>query len=144
MKEPGLNLIRKFHLREINLDFMGYALSEKDQFTFHHLIIPNCKNGPYIEWNGAILCGASSHPYLHIIGEVDYDMFLAITKEMIIQNMKGHLDRKNLLRIRSILQSFEKEYYGNKEKCKYTIKEEYLKRPPLDEPLIRKRKLICK
>ena len=139
MKEAGLNLIKKFHLRELNLDFMGYELRPNDIFTFLHLIVPSCKNGPYAEWNGAILCGGTAHPYLHIIGEVDYDMFYAITKEMIIQNIKGYLDRKNLLEIRRILKEFEQEYLKDKERCKFTIKEEYLKRPSLDEPLTRKR-----
>ncbi len=139
MKEAGLNLIERFHLRELNLDFMGYSLMPNDIYTFHHLIVPSCKNGPYVEWNGAILCGSTSHPYLHIIGEIDYDMFLAITKEMIIQNIKGYLDKKNLLRIRAILKEFEKEYLHDKERCKFDIKDKYLQRPSLDEPLIRKR-----
>ena len=34
MKEPGLNLIRKFQLREMNLDFMGYELSPNDILLF--------------------------------------------------------------------------------------------------------------
>ena len=53
MKEAGLNLIERFHLRELNLDFMGYSLMPNDIYTFHHLIVPSCKNGPYVEWNGA-------------------------------------------------------------------------------------------
>ncbi len=130
MKEPGLNLIKKFKLNELNMDFMGYELKENDIFTFHHLIIPSCKNGPYEEWNGAILCGASSHPYLHLIEAIDYDMFLAITSEMVDENMKGYLDKENLMMIRDILICFEREYIA-RDLCPYKFREEYFERPSL-------------
>ena len=138
MKEPGLNLIEKFHLNELNLDFMGYVRQQNDIFTFHHLIVPNCKKGPYEEWNGAILCGATSHPYLHIIEKTDYDMFLAITSEMIDEKIKGYLDRENLLKIRDILNCFEREYIDQC-LCHYKMKEDYFQRPSLEESFIRKR-----
>lgn len=137
VKEPGLNLIRRFQLRELNLDFMGYELQPNDIYTFHHLIIPSCKNGPYEEWNGAILC-CTSHQYLHIIEQVDKEIFLAITREMIIENIKGYLDPKNLLQIHALLERFEKEYIETK-KCKFDTKEEYFIRPYIEAPLIRKR-----
>ena len=139
MKEPGINLIKKFHIEERNLDFMGYSLKGNGRLTFHHLIIPSCQKGPYQEWNGVILCGNSSHPYLHIIEETDYDMFLAITSEMLDELIKGYLDRENLLRIRDILNSFESEYLSQS-LCDYKIKEEYILRPSIDKILIRQRK----
>ena len=30
MKEPGIHLIERFHLQEINMDFMGYELEAND------------------------------------------------------------------------------------------------------------------
>lgn len=79
--------------------------------------------------NGAILCGKTSHPYLHLIEYYDYERFLAITSEMIDQNIKGHLDIDNILRIYDVLESFEREYSGvRNKKGKEIIKEEYTKR----------------
>ena len=118
---------------------MGYMMGPEDFYSFHHLIIPSCKKGPYIESNGAILFGNSSHPYLHVIENIDYDMFLAITSELIDELIKGYLDKDNLLRIRDILNSFEREYLYRK--CNYKIKEAYLIRPSIEEVMIRKRML---
>ena len=125
MKKPGINLIKKFHIEEKNLDFMGYEPRKEEILTFHHLIIPSCEKGPHEECNGVILCGSTSHPYLHIIERTDYDMFLDITSEMLDELIKGYLDRENLLRIRDILNSFEKEYLDGS-LCNYKIKEDYL------------------
>lgn len=125
MKKPGINLIKKFHIQDENLDFMGYEPKEDEILTFHHLIIPSCEKGPYEECNSVILCGSTSHPYLHIIERTDYDMFLDITSEMLDELIKGYLDRENLLRIRDILNSFEKEYLDGS-LCNYKIKEDYL------------------
>lgn len=121
------------------MDFMGYIKGPNDFYSFHHLIIPSCMKGPYTESNGAILFGNTSHPYLHIIENTDYDMFLAITSELIDEIIKGYLDKTNLLRIRDILNCFEKEYLNSK--CNYKIKEAYLNRPPVEKIMIRKRTL---
>ena len=138
MKKPGINLIKKFHIQDENLDFMGYEPREDEILTFHHLIIPSCEKGPYEECNSVILCGSTSHPYLHIIEGTDYDMFLDITSEMLDELIKGYLDRENLLRIRDILNSFEKEYLDGS-LCNYKIKEDYLIRPSVNKILTRKK-----
>ena len=140
MKEPGIHLIENFHLQEINMDFMGYELEKDDIFTFHHLIIPNCRKGPYELWNGAILCGKTSHPYLHVIEQTDADLFFFLTSEIIDQNIKGYLDYNNLLRIRYLLMCFEEKYIAN-HTCNIKIKEEYFKRPPVNQILTRTRRL---
>jgi len=140
MKEPGIHLIERFHLQEINMDFMGYELEANDIFTFHHLIIPNCKKGPYEEWNGAILCGKTSHPYLHVIEQTDEDLFFLLTSEIMDENIKGHLDRDNLLRIRNLLMYFEEKYIDN-HACNVKLKEEYFKRPSVDQILTKTRAL---
>ena len=138
MKKPGINLIKKFYIEEKNLDFMGYEPRKDEILTFHHLIIPSCEKGPYEECNGVILCGNTSHPCLHIIEGTDYDMFLDITSEMLYELIKGYLDRENLLRIRDILNSFEKEYLDGS-LCNYKIKEDYLIRPSVNKILTRKK-----
>ena len=118
MKEVTKLMINEFKIKELGYDFMGYSLQKGDIYTFHHLIIPNRKNGPYERWNGAILCGKSSHPYLHIIEAYDYDRFTDITSEMIDMNIKGYLDIRE---------------YANKRtrKGKILIREEYTKRVKL-------------
>lgn len=129
MKEVTKLLIDEFKIKQLGYDFMGYSLQQNDIYTFHHLIIPARKNGPIARWNGAILCGKTAHPYLHIIEGRDYDMFCYITSEMIDMNIKGYLDIDNLKRINDVLTLFEKEYSGARtRKGKILIKEEFTKR----------------
>ena len=74
-----------------------------------------------------MLVQSTSHDYLHRIEMLDYDMFLAITSEMIDENIKGRLDIENLRRIRDILLCFEKEYYDVRtKKGSRVIKPEYI------------------
>lgn len=128
-KEVTKLMINEFKIKQIGHDFMGYSLQRGDIYTFHHLIIPNRSGGPYARWNGAILCGKTSHPYLHLIEAKDYDMFCYLTSEMIDMNVKGYLDWENLRRINDILTLFEKEHCSDKnKKGKVLIKEEYTKR----------------
>ena len=125
-------MIYRYNIKKLDMDFMGYELQKNDIYTFHHLIIPNRKGGPRESWNGAILCGKTSHPYLHIIESKDYEIFSLITSEMIDMNIKGFLDIENLRYINDLLKCFEKEYEGAKtKKGKYLIKEEYTRRRKL-------------
>ena len=89
-------MINEYGMKEMGHDFMGYALQKGDIYTYHHLIVPRRNGGPITVQNGAILCGKTAHPYLHLIEYYDYDRFLAITSEMIDQNIKGHLDIDNI------------------------------------------------
>lgn len=128
-KEVTKLMINEFKIKQIGHDFMGYSLQRGDIYTFHHLIIPNRNGGPYARWNGAVLCGKTSHPYLHLIEAKDYDMFCYLTSEMIDMNVKGYLDWENLRRINDILTLFEKEHCSDRnKKGKVLIKEEYTKR----------------
>ena len=129
-------MVNEFKLEELGMDFMGYSLQKDDYYSFHHLIIPrrNCKKehiplDGYVKWNGAILSGKVSHPYLHVIEAYDYDRFLAITSEMIDENLKGRIDMKNLLAIDDILSGFEREHSGiYTKRGKPVVKEEYTRR----------------
>ena len=92
MKEITKLMIKEYKLMKLGYDFMGYDITNKNNLSFHHLIVPhrNCKamglGEGYLERNGAILNQNTSHDYLHLIEAKDYDMFLAITNELIDEN----------------------------------------------------------
>lgn len=118
MREVTRQMIEKYALMKLKYDFMGYEFQNPNQLSFHHLLVPRklCKkqgleNGFY-EWNGAILRRDTSHDYLHIIEQYDYDRFLAITSELLDENIKGHLSIENLKEIDDIIYGFEREYLG--------------------------------
>ena len=135
MREITKEMIEYYKIMKLGYDFMGYPALKKNNLSFHHLIVPkrNCKamnlGEGYLWWNGAILNQSTSHDYLHLIESKDYDMFLAITSEMIDENIKGRLDRENLLKIRDVLEQFEKEHCSDRsKKGNLLIKDSYLKR----------------
>lgn len=129
MKEVTKLMINEFKIKRLGYDFMGYSLQKNDIYTFHHLIVPNREGGAMARWNGAILCGKTAHPYLHVIEAKDLDMFCSITSEMIDMNIKGYLDIQNLRNIDDVLCQFEKEHCGDRTaKRKLLIKEEYTRR----------------
>lgn len=129
MKEITKLMIREFKIKQLGYDFMGYSLQKDDIYTFHHLIVPARFGGKYERNNGAILCGKTSHPYLHLIENVDYDMFCYLTSEMIDINIEGYIDVKHLKYIDECLKDFEREHCSDRtRKGKILIKEEYLRR----------------
>lgn len=135
MREITKLMIKEYKLMKLGYDFMGYDITNKNNLSFHHLIVPhrNCKvmclGEGYLKWNGAILNQNTSHDYLHLIEAKDYDMFLAITSELIDENVKGHLDIDNLRRIHDILECFEREHSNDRsKKGKVLIKQEYMRR----------------
>lgn len=135
MREITKEMIEQYRIMKLKIDFMGYEVNKKNNLSFHHLIVPRreCKSRGlgegYLWWNGAILNQSTSHDYLHLIEAKDYDMFLAITSEMIDENIKGYLDRENLLRIRDILEQFEREHCSDRgKKGNLLIKDSYLRR----------------
>lgn len=135
MRAITKQMIKHYKIMKLKIDFMGYEVSKINTLSFHHLIVPHrdCKTKGlgegYLWWNGAILNQPTSHEYLHLIEAKDYDMFLAITSEMIDENVKGYLDRENLLRIRDVLEQFEREHCSDRgKKGNLLIKDSYLKR----------------
>lgn len=138
MKKIAERIIKDFKIMKLGFDFMGYNVDKKSSLSFHHLIIPRRESRKYkigdgyLYWNGAILRQNTSHDYLHLIESKDHDMFLAITSEMIDENIKGYLDISNLRYINDVLCQFEREYCSDlSKKGKLLIKEEYLRRPKL-------------
>lgn len=135
MREITKLMINKFRIMKLGYDFMGYKVDKKSSLSFHHLIVPRrlcSQNGlgeGYLFWNGAILRQDTSHDYLHLIEAKDYEIFFAITSEMIDQNIKGYLDIDNLRRINDLLKIFEKEHcYDRGKKGKLLIKDSYYRR----------------
>ena len=129
MKEITKLMINEFKIKQLGYDFMGYSLNKNDIYTAHHLIVPARHGGKLTRQNTAVLCGRSSHPYLHIIESKDMDMFCYITSEMIDQNIKGYLDIENIRNINDVLVQFEREHCSDRtRKGKILIKEEYLRR----------------
>lgn len=122
MKFITEKMYKDFDMKKTGYDFMGYTFRHKEELSFHHTMIArrdctklNVPSEGYLEWNGAILKQITSHNYLHYIENKDYDRFLAITSELIDENIKGKIDKDNLIMIRDILLSFEKEYTDIKE-----------------------------
>lgn len=130
MKPITREMIKIYGIK--GFDFMGYDVKRKESLSFHHLIVPhrNCKQQGlgegYVMWNGAILVQDTSHEYLHTIETIDYDVFCALTSEMIDMNIKGKLDIENLRYIKDILLSFEREHdHDRNKKGRLLIKREY-------------------
>ena len=140
MREITKQMIADYQVKEKGIDFMGYPAN--GLLSFHHLIVPHreCRSmglgDGYYRWNGAILVQKTSHEYLHLIEAKDYDMFSAITSEMIDENQKGYLDMDNLRYILDVLHCFEREHCSDRgKKGNYLSKDEYLYRPALEEPM---------
>lgn len=128
MKPITIKMINIYKIRELGYDFMGYTFSKPQELSFHHLIIPKRLGGKETIENGAILRQCTSHDYLHRIEAYDRDRFLAITNEMIQENESGKISKVNLCRIRDILMSFEREYYGKRtSNGALIIKPQYIK-----------------
>lgn len=110
MKSVPRQMIQMYNIR--TFDFMGYTFKKESELSYHHLIVPKKENGPITIDNGAILVRDTSHDYLHRIEQVDREVFLLISQQMIEENIKGKLDRENLKRIKDLLLYFEREYSG--------------------------------
>lgn len=132
-------MINDYGLKKLKMDMMGYSVVHKNDYSFHHLIVPkrDCRkegipSDGYVEWNGAILSYRTSHPYIHAIEEVERRRFVSITKELVEINKKGYVDRENLLRIYEMLEEFELRHSSDCTKSgKRLIKPGYKIRPNL-------------
>ena len=133
MKEITKIMVNDFKIMKLGYDFLGYKVTRKQDLSYHHLIIPrrHCKEAGlgegYLYWNGAILRQNTSHDYLHLIENIDPDIFYELTSEMIDENIKGRLDTDNLKRIHDLLLYFEREHdHDTSKKGKLLIKREFV------------------
>ena len=133
MKEITKIMVNDFKIMKLGMDFMGYHVNRKQDLSYHHLIIPrrHCKEAGlgegYLYWNGAILRQNTSHDYLHLIENIDPDIFYELTSEMIDENIKCRLDIDNLKRIHDLLLYFEREHdHDTSKKGKLLIKREFV------------------
>lgn len=133
MKEITKIMVNDFKIMKLGYDFLGYKVNRKQDLSYHHLIIPrrHCKGAGlgegYLYWNGAILRQNTSHNYLHIIENIDPEIFYLITSEMIDENIKRKIDIDNLKRIKDLLIYFEKEHDHDITKSgKLLIKREFV------------------
>ena len=128
MKQITKDMIRIYKIKELGHDFAGYKLQKGDIYTYHHNIIAKRNGGPETIWNGAILCGKTIHPYLHLIEHYDPEIFYLITSELIDENIKRKLTLDSLRRIRTLLEYFEKEHCSTRtKKGNLLIKESYVR-----------------
>ena len=134
MREITKLMVNDFNLKKLGYDFAGFHFNKTNELSFHHLIVPHRGSKSfgigegYVYWNGAILVQNTSHDYLHLIESVNRPMFLAITDELIKENIQGYLDADNIKRIHSIMEEFEDKYGEMRgKKGKLLIKREYIK-----------------
>ena len=133
MKEITKIMVNDFKIMKLGYDFLGYKVNRKQDLSFHHLIIPHRESKAYgigegyLYWNGAILRQNTSHDYLHLIENIDPEIFYELTSEMIDENIKGRLDIDNLKRIHDLLLYFEREHdHDTSKKGKLLIKREFV------------------
>lgn len=128
-----MNLVTKLMISEYamtDMDWMGYTLKKGDIFTYHHTREQKKDGGLITRGNGSILCGSTSHPYLHLIQCKDEEKYNYITAVLMQINNQGFMPTKSqLLAIDSILLEFEEEFGEVKNsKGKILIKDEYRER----------------
>ena len=133
MREVTKLMVNDFKIMKLGYDFLGYKVNRKQDLSFHHLIIPHRESKAYgigegyLYWNGAILRQNTSHDYLHLIENIDPEIFYELTSEMIDENIKGRLDIDNLKRIHDLLLYFEREHdHDTSKKGKLLIKREFV------------------
>ena len=79
---------------------------------------------------GAILCGETAHPYLHIVERYDRDKFLYLTRVLIEVNDQGFLPtEEQLIRMDDVLNEFEREHSSDtNKKGYYLVKDTFTRR----------------
>ena len=110
-------------------DFMGYTFRTVNDLSYHH-IIKKCDGGPKTLDNGALLVTDTSHPYLHVIEEREFEIYLYINSILLeINNQRSEPIESQLKAIRAALLKFEKEHeYDRNSNGKLLIKQRYIDR----------------
>lgn len=118
-------LYKEYKLAETGYDFMGYEFQDKRELSTHH-IMPRHIGGKTEKKNLCVLNRYTSHNYIHLIEDTDYNIFLRISSYLAEQVKKGEISREELLRINDLLETFERKYKDEESRNgSLIIKEEY-------------------
>lgn len=104
-------LMHIYGVERLGYDCMGYILEKGDIFTYHHIVAARHGGIETLD-NGAILCGKTAHPYLHVIEKYDKRMFLSINEILLRMNQGRKIDMESLKAINEILSRFEYKFEG--------------------------------
>lgn len=101
-------------MREIyrikHYDFMGYTFRTVNDLSYHH-IIKKSDGGPKTIENGALLVKDTSHPYLHIIEDREFEIYNYINNILLeINRQQKPPTKEQLLAIREALYEFEAKH----------------------------------
>ena len=99
-------LFKDYKLEQLGYDFMGYKFESKKELSTHH-ILPKHSGGKTDKKNLCVLNRFTSHNYIHLIEDMDYKVFLEISKYLMEQVIKGEISTDQLLRINDALEFFE-------------------------------------
>lgn len=102
-------LYKDYKLEELGYDFMGFEFEKKNDLSTHH-ILPRHEGGKTKKNNLCVLNRYTSHNYIHLIEDVDYKLFLQISKFLLEQVKKGEISMEQILRIYDVLDVFERKY----------------------------------
>lgn len=118
-------LYKEYKLEELGYDFLGYTFESKKELSTHH-IMPRHIGGKTEKKNLCVLNRYTSHNYIHLIEDTDYNIFLRISSYLAEQVKKGEISRDELLRINDLLETFERKYKDEESRNgSLIIKEEY-------------------
>lgn len=92
-----------------NIDWMGYKLTKKNPYTYHHIIKKEHRGAKTVE-NGAIITH-NPHEYLHLIERIEpemYDMINIVLEQINIQQHQPIY--RQYMAINAILEEFESKH----------------------------------
>ena len=110
-------------------DFMGYTFRTIDDLSFHH-IEKKSDGGLKTIDNGALLTKDLAHPYLHLIEDREFDMYVYINNILReINSQHSQPTYAQLKAVREVLLEFERRHYHDRNSHgEYLIKQKYIDR----------------
>lgn len=121
-------LYKEYKLEELGYDFLGYEFKNKKDLSTHH-IIPRHSGGQTKKNNLCVLNRFTSHNYIHLIEDFDYNTFIQLSKCLQEQVTLGKISIGELNTINDILSTFEYKYRDEETRHgELLIKPQYKKR----------------
>lgn len=102
-------IYKDYRLNELKYDFLGYLFDDKRDLSLHH-IVPKHSGGTTKKDNLCLLCRDTSHNYIHLIEDYDYNIFIKISDLLFRELRCGYIDVDSLKRIEELLLLFEYKY----------------------------------